>query len=101
MQSEGVLIINTVDFAKEQIAIAIDALRKIGAIVDFYPENMKIKIISDQLNVNVEDDKLQILLDGQEVTKHVGAVFVKTIAGEYPDVRIAFKPKATIRRVKK
>ena len=89
------------EFVKEQLDIACEALRKIGAVVEMCPETMKIMVISDSVTLKVKDDEVRLLVDDYDITKSVRELIIRSIPGNYPDMRMVFKPKISIRRVRR
>lgn len=89
------------EFIKKQLEIAVEALRRVGAVVEFCPESLRIMVISDTVELDIKDDKMKMLVDGNEITDSVGMVMFRAVNNEYPDIKAAFKPKITIRKVRK
>jgi hypothetical protein len=89
------------EFVKEQLDIACDALRKIGAVVEICPDSMKITIVSDLAVLSVEDDSVRLSIDGHDITSSVRELIIRSVPGQYPDMRMVFKPKISIRRIKR
>lgn len=88
------------EFIEQQLDIAFDALRRVGAFVEFIPEKMRVQVITDSLEALFIDDKNRILVDDKDMTNEVRSIIIDMVEGDFPRIRVLFKPKITITKGK-
>jgi hypothetical protein len=78
----------------QKVQQAFELLREVGAVVDVVGSNNRSLIIVDETVVSTKNDgTVSIMMDGIDVSRHVGVCNVQFRHGHFPTLTLVLKPK--------